>query len=169
MEYEFILDGVPARIAMEKKGDRFVVREGENVFEAEILAISPNEITVRAGGRRRKVFSARRGDLTFISVDGRTYTLETPGSGSGRSAAGEEPAVEGILQTKAPMPGKVIQVAVAEGDEVRKNQTLVIVEAMKMENEIKSAAAGVVKKIHVSVGDLVDSQKPLVEVETKTL
>jgi biotin carboxyl carrier protein len=66
------------------------------------------------------------------------------------------------------MPGKVTKIAVAEGEEVRKNQTLVIVEAMKMENEIKSAIDGVVKKIHVAVGDLVDSERPLIEVEKKS-
>ena len=58
------------------------------------------------------------------------------------------------------MPGKVIKVNVAEGDEVRKNQTLVIVEAMKMENEIKTASMGVVKKIYVAAGDLVDAEQP---------
>jgi biotin carboxyl carrier protein len=50
---------------------------------------------------------------------------------------------------------------------VRKNQTLVIVEAMKMENEIKSGIEGIVKKIHVLAGDLVDSEKPLIELEPK--
>jgi len=169
MEFEFIVDGHPARIGLDKKGDGFVVREGESVFEAGIRTVAPNEIAVLAGGRRRRIFLARRGDTIFVSVDGRTYNLETPRPESGRSASGEDPSIEGILRVKAPMPGKVIKIAVAEGEEVRKNQTLIIVEAMKMENEIKSAAAGVVKKIHVAVGDLVDSQKPLVEVETKAL
>jgi biotin carboxyl carrier protein len=65
------------------------------------------------------------------------------------------------------MPGKVTKIAVVEGENVRKNQTLVIVEAMKMENEIKTAIDGVVTKIHVAVGDLVDSERPLIEVEKK--
>jgi biotin carboxyl carrier protein len=65
------------------------------------------------------------------------------------------------------MPGKVTKVAVAEGEEVRKNQTLVIVEAMKMENEIKTSIDGVVAKIHVAAGDLVDAERPLVEIEPK--
>ncbi len=64
---------------------------------------------------------------------------------------------------KAPMPGKVIKIDVSEKEEVRKNQTLVVVEAMKMENEIKSTIDGYVKKIFVSAGDLVDSEKPLIE------
>jgi biotin carboxyl carrier protein len=66
------------------------------------------------------------------------------------------------------MPGKVIKVNVTEGQEVRKNQSLVIVEAMKMENEIRAAAEGVVKRIYVSAGELVDSEKTLIELESKT-
>ena len=74
---------------------------------------------------------------------------------------------KGGRHVKAPMPGKVIKLNVAEGEEVRKNQTLVIVEAMKMENEIKSAIDGNVKKIHVAAGELVDSEKSLIEIEPK--
>jgi biotin carboxyl carrier protein len=65
------------------------------------------------------------------------------------------------------MPGKVIKVNVSEGQEVRKNQSLLIVEAMKMENDIKAGAEGVVRKIHVQPGELVDSVKTLIELEPK--
>ena len=66
---------------------------------------------------------------------------------------------------KAPMPGKVIKTCVSVNDEVRKNQTLAIVEAMKMENEIKASVDGTIKEIHVAAGDLVDSEMPLIELE----
>ena len=69
----------------------------------------------------------------------------------------------------APMPGKVIKINVAEAEEIRKNQTLAIVEAMKMENEIKSSIEGFVKKIFVSAGELVDSSKPLLEISPKAV
>ena len=63
------------------------------------------------------------------------------------------------------MPGKVIKINVSENEKVRKNQTLAIVEAMKMENEIKSSIDGTVKKIFAADGDLVDSENPLIELE----
>ncbi len=69
----------------------------------------------------------------------------------------------GISLVKAPMPGRVIKLLVAEGDMVRKNQTLAIVEAMKMENEIKSACEAKVRRIFVAAGELVDSDRPLIE------
>jgi pyruvate carboxylase subunit B len=63
------------------------------------------------------------------------------------------------------MPGKVIAVLVAEGDSVEKGQGLAIVEAMKMENEVHSPIAGVVKEIRVKPGDTVEGGAVLVIVE----
>jgi biotin carboxyl carrier protein len=63
------------------------------------------------------------------------------------------------------MPGKVIEVLVAEGDSVEKGQGLVIVEAMKMENEVRSPIAGEVKEIKVKPGDTVEGGAVLVIVE----
>ena len=61
---------------------------------------------------------------------------------------------------------KVIKFNVAEGDKVRKNQTLAVVEAMKMKNELKSPGDGTVKKTYASAGDIVDTGKPLLEIES---
>ena len=64
------------------------------------------------------------------------------------------------------MPGNLIKVMVKEGDAVEEGQALVIVEAMKMENEIRSPSNGIVKSVNFSVGDLVDAGVPIVELET---
>jgi biotin carboxyl carrier protein len=63
------------------------------------------------------------------------------------------------------MPGKVIAVLVAEGDKVDKGQGLVIVEAMKMENEVRSPIAGTVKEVRVKAGEPVDGGAALLFVE----
>ncbi|MDK2783686.1 MAG: glutaconyl-CoA/methylmalonyl-CoA decarboxylase subunit gamma, partial [Thermococcaceae archaeon] len=62
-----------------------------------------------------------------------------------------------------PMPGKVLRILVREGDEVKAGQGLLVLEAMKMENEIPSPRDGVVKKILVKEGDTVDTGQPLIE------
>ena len=67
---------------------------------------------------------------------------------------------------RAPMPGLVVQLEVAEGDQVTSGQGLVIVEAMKMENELKSEGEGTVKRILVEPGQAVDKDQVLVEFET---
>lgn len=67
-----------------------------------------------------------------------------------------------VLQVKAPMPGLVLNVIVAEGDEVKKGDSLLVLEAMKMENMIKSPSDGVVKKIEIKQGDKVEKNQVLI-------
>jgi pyruvate carboxylase subunit B len=63
------------------------------------------------------------------------------------------------------MPGKVVEVLVAVGDAVEKDQGVLIIEAMKMENEVRTSAAGTVKGIHVAKGQAVESGELLIELE----
>jgi len=86
----------------------------------------------------------------------------------GRRAAGAGAlggAVDGEQRVIAPMPGRVVRVLVAPGDEVAARQGLVVVEAMKMENELGSPKAGRVKDVQVSPGTPVEAGRVLVVVE----
>jgi pyruvate carboxylase subunit B len=105
-----------------------------------------------------------------VGMHGRTHALEVVDertmairklAGSGAGAAGPRPVV-------APMPGMVVKVEVAEGDVVRAGQGIVIVEAMKMENELRASAAGRVTRVHVQRGVAVAKDQVLVELEAVT-
>jgi pyruvate carboxylase subunit B len=76
-----------------------------------------------------------------------------------RAAAG----AAGPRPVKAPMPGLVVRVEVDEGDEVREGQGVVIVEAMKMENELRAEADGRVARVCVAAGDAVEKDQVLLE------
>jgi biotin carboxyl carrier protein len=107
-----------------------------------------------------------KGDEYRILVDGRNYHVNLVDErrvrvGGGQAGGG----VQGRQTVSVPMPGKVIAVLVTEGDKVEKGQGLVIVEAMKMENEVRSPIAGEVKEIKVKQGDTVEGGKALVIVE----
>ncbi len=65
----------------------------------------------------------------------------------------------------APIAGKVVKVLVAVGDEVAEGQGIIVLEAMKMENEIKASRAAVIKAVHVEAGQSVDTQEPLLTLE----
>ncbi|HUL01136.1 MAG TPA: biotin/lipoyl-containing protein [Nitrospirota bacterium] len=69
------------------------------------------------------------------------------------------------MNVNAPMPGKIISVKVKVGDSVKKGQELLIMEALKMQNAIRTPGDGVVKEIHVKAGDPVQTGAPLVTVE----
>ncbi len=77
-------------------------------------------------------------------------------TGVGGASLGPKPIV-------APMPGLIVRVEVAEGESIKAGQGLVIVEAMKMENELKSDADGVVTRIHVEVGQTVEKDQLLID------
>lgn len=165
MEFEFLVNGILRKITLEKKEGLFVFLDGENAFEADVQYVSSHEISVLIGNRCYQVFLAKHKDCRHILIDGESFTVKEPtGEGAGFKE-GEERTSEGTLLIKAPMPGKVIKVCVSEEEAVHKNQTLAIVEAMKMENEIKASADGTIKTVHVSAGELVDSEKPLIELD----
>lgn len=65
----------------------------------------------------------------------------------------------------APMPGLIVGMKVSVGDNVDEGSTIVVMEAMKMQNELTTASAGVVREIHVAIGDTVESQAPLVVID----
>ena len=88
-------------------------------------------------------------------VDERTRSI--------REVAGLQGGPRGTSSLKAPMPGMVVKVEVREGDQVMPGQGLVIVEAMKMENELKAEGEGRVSKILVEPGQAVDKDQVLIE------
>jgi biotin carboxyl carrier protein len=167
--FELLLDGELRKISVEVRDGALVVHEGGRVLETGVRRISANELRLRFGDRSVRVFLAKDGERTFVAVDGRQYVVSEPRAEAGRPGEGDERAAGGSLRVKAPMPGKVTKLAVSEGEKVRRNQTLVIVEAMKMENEIKTSIDGVVAKVHVAAGDLVDAEKTLIEIEPKAV
>jgi biotin carboxyl carrier protein len=167
VDYEFLVDGTSRTITLEKKGNHYTVSTGGKTIEADIQQISPHVVSIIIKGRSHKIYIAWDNKQQFISLDGLQFEIKEPSQESNNYLAGEGKSEADMLLVKAPMPGKVIKINVSENEEVRQNQTLAIVEAMKMENEIKSSIDGVVKKIYVSTGDLVDVDKPLIELGLK--
>ena len=101
-----------------------------------------------------------------VLVDGRNYhihLLDERRMRLGGLQAGIE--LQGRQRVSVPMPGKVIAVLVSEGDKVERGQGLVIVEAMKMENEVRSPIAGEVKEVKVKAGDSLEAGAALLVVE----
>jgi pyruvate carboxylase subunit B len=104
---------------------------------------------LHVGGRR----------FTTEAVDERTRAIREM-TGLGAAAAGPRPI-------RAPMPGLVVKVEVEEGSVVEQGQGVVIIEAMKMENELKAESAGVVSRVHVSAGEPVEKDQILVDLEAR--
>lgn len=100
----------------------------------------------------------------IIKINGNIYTLNVEDQYDQllKQLGMDNLAVNKILQVKAPMPGLVLSVLVAEGDEVKKGDSLLVLEAMKMENMIKSPSDGIIKKIEVKPGNTVEKNELLI-------
>jgi biotin carboxyl carrier protein len=105
-----------------------------------------------------------RGEL-LITLDGRTIAASVNARRTGRAAADSGAHAHGEQKVVAPMPGRVVRVLVEAGDEVAARQGVVVVEAMKMENELRSPKAGRVKEVAVAAGASVEAGRTLVVIE----
>jgi geranyl-CoA carboxylase alpha subunit len=100
----------------------------------------------------------RKGDKTYVSVDGRVFEVEK------FSASRSRVGVAGSGEGRAPMPGQIVEVLVGNGEAVTEGQTLIILEAMKMQQPIKADFEGVVSELTVTIGDQVNDGQLLVRV-----
>jgi biotin carboxyl carrier protein len=165
----------------------FIAKLGEQSYSVEIeeigkslyrVAIDGNDFLVDGKKTGRTNYSLIVDNRSFeievdnaadeyrVLVDGRNYHVHLIDERRVRVGGGQsEIELQGRQKISVPMPGKVIAVLVSEGDSVERGQGLVIVEAMKMENEVRSPIAGEVKEIKVKPGDAVEGGAVLVIVE----
>ena len=128
---------------------------------ADLQALGDGWFLVTEGDKRWRVAVAEAPDGTWVFVDGQVARLTAKTSGSSRRGA-KHGSDTGVM---APMPATVVSINAAVGDAVTDGQTLIVLEAMKMELPIKSPRAGLVKAIHCAKGDLVQPNVSLLEIE----
>jgi biotin carboxyl carrier protein len=140
--------------------EQFHVFVGDRRFEIAAQAGELGRLDLCVDGRRQRAYVARQGDHTYVWIDGDVYTLVKPDMRQRRTQA---PGQGGALE--AAMPGRVLDVLVKEGDAVRRGDTLVLLEAMKMELRIQASSDGVVNKVLIRAGQVLERGQKLVEIE----
>lgn len=167
MEYEFKVEDKVYNLKIELKDGNYKIElDGKN-YDINAESISPNTISFLVDGKTLTAYLAQSDDKVYVSINGEEFCIEKPDEKGKKGFAEEHAHVGEKDSVSTPMPGKVVKILIKVGDEVRKNQTLVIVEAMKMENEIKSPTVAKIKKINFKEGDLVDTGQPIVELEPR--
>jgi biotin carboxyl carrier protein len=128
--------------------------------QSSIAEIGPGIFSVLLGHRSLAVHIPSKGEEREVWVEGRRYTISVadPRDRSGRQ---KKQTTSGPLELHAQMPGKVIKLLVAQGAVVQAGQGLIVVEAMKMQNEMKSPRDGSVTKIYVAEGAAVAAGEKL--------
>ncbi len=157
-----------------------IVASGDREVQVEAQAEAHGHWTIAIDGREYRVDAATAGrpDVLSVIVDGRQTTASVRALGKGvyvvdgaelrvidpRSrdfAAAAEQAENGVFEATAYMPGRVTAVLASEGEDVASGQGILVLEAMKMENEIPSEIDGRLGKVLVEVGQTVDGGDPL--------
>lgn len=136
---------------------------GGKTVEVEILRADTEHgiLDFLLDGERVTAYVSSDHARRWVTVNGRTFVLTRP-SASRKSGSGHHHAAGELT---APMPGQIRAVNVREGEAVTKGQTLLILEAMKMEIRIQAPADGIVKKLLVNQGQTVEREQALITVE----
>lgn len=142
-------------------GDGYVAVMDDKTVSVKIVRIDPEHgrMELLIDGQRLVAYVSSDGAKRWVTIDGRTLML-TKASGAKRGSRGEN---AGTLT--APMPGLVRSVVAGVGDAVSKGQTLLTIEAMKMEIRIQAPGDGTVKMLHVKQGQTVEREQLLIEVQ----
>ena len=166
----------PARIAVQVDGALFVVEIEETPAGGLAVRVDGDPVDVDArldasgngsllmDGVSHVVDRDAGAGATTVIVDGETFHVQIEGDAARRRGGTTDGHHAGGQRLVAPMPGKVAAVLVTVGQSVERGAGLVVLEAMKMENEFRATGRGVVTEIHVSPGQAVNAGDLLVVV-----
>ena len=168
MKYNVRIAEENIELEVRHSGNATEVVVGDRVLAADLVRIAGSPVySLVLDGRSHEVSVHRRSGRFELVVGGESYDADVMDERAMRiaEATGDEGEKQSGETVLAPMPGVVVGVAIAVGDTVTPGQGVITLEAMKMENELKSAVEGVVKEIKVEVGQGVAQGEPLVVIE----
>ena len=166
MTYEVVLtarDGSQKTFKVERAESTVRV----NGTEVKVDASAPfgGALSLLIGGKSYEALASVVSGEQVIVIDGHRFVAEISDPRSLKSRRRAGAGQEGPKKVTAPMPGKVIRIVAQSGDEVAAGDGVVVIEAMKMQNELKSPKAGKVAKIAVKEGDTVNPGDTLAVIE----
>jgi biotin carboxyl carrier protein len=143
----------------------FVARLDGETIEMDATLLKPGVLSITIAGHAYRCVLEDTADGAAVHVAGERfeYEMQDPRSLKARRSHGD--AAEGPKPIKAPMPGRVVRILVKPGADVEANQGIVVIEAMKMQNELKAPKAGKVREIRVEPGTAVRVGEVLAVIE----
>jgi len=159
-------EGTEQTLELARVGARVVATIADRRYEIEAHEIEPGVYLLQTGGR---VYECRVGKAmdatTEVQVGAQIFQIALSDPKRLRHTAATGAQTSGRAQVVAAMPGKVVRVVVAQGAQVEAGDALLVVEAMKMQNEMKSPKSGTVVELHATAGATVNAGDMLVVVE----
>ncbi|MFX1533946.1 MAG: biotin/lipoyl-containing protein [Promethearchaeota archaeon] len=140
----------------------FVVKVDKQTIPVTAEVVGPSRLHLNFDQHIAKCAVVKEGDKHFVFLDGEIYEfLKT----TAQTQTNEAERADGENNIRSPMPGRVIDVCVKEGEQVKANQDIVVIEAMKMETRLTAPCDAIVKSVAIKTGDQVDTDLILVELE----
>lgn len=137
---------MPLEIIIQKNG-RMLFRMGTRLYKIDNIDVNEQNVSFSVNGKYFETTVKDEQDLL----------LEKLGFHAG--------AIASTSSLNAPMPGKILELLITDGDSVEEGQPVLILEAMKMENELKSPSKGVISKLHIQQGENVEKNQILIDIE----
>jgi acetyl/propionyl-CoA carboxylase alpha subunit len=147
-------------ISIDRQGEGYRAVVDGIAYPVEVLDVQPGQVSLLLDGRPVTFYWATEAGKRWISLQGCVYTLEKPSSQT-TTRRGEILSEESV---RAPMPSQVRSISVQPGDIISKGQTLMILEAMKMEIRVQAPRPGRIKRLLVEEGQTVDRNEKLAEI-----
>lgn len=151
----------PIELTPGSSGKSFRVHAADQTLDIEILQAKDGFLEFLINGKHITAHVSTDNARRWVTVNGQTLVL-TKSSGSRKSRGGHAHAAG---EMTAPMPGQIRALNVEEGDDVTRGQTLLLLEAMKMEIRVQAPQDGKIKKIFVKQGQTVEREQLLIEIE----
>src|SRR5215471_18946363 len=166
MTYDVIVDGKTHQVELERGEKIWSCKVDGQTIEVDAALTARDVLSVLVGGKAYEVKRERslQGELHMVIGSAR-YAIDVQDPRSLKTRRAIAGAEAGPQKVKAPMPGKIVRIMVAEGDEVKSGQGVIVMEAMKMQNEMKSLKDGKVQKIVAAEGSAVNAGDTLAIIE----
>ena len=169
MQYEVEVNGRVRRVAVQRDGGRFTISVDDRAWRVEAALIDAGTLSLIVGGGKScevSVAPDAATGLLKVRVGAMPFDVALNTGRRGRRAgSNQDVSASGPQRIVAPMPGKIVRVAVTAGSAVRARQTVVVIEAMKMENELRAGRDGTVGELHAREGASVEAGELLVVIQ----
>jgi len=162
MKFDVLIDNARRSVELKRDANRWRISLDGEPLDADAVEIAPNIYSVLLNGKSHEVrITPKPTGALALQTDHQEFTADLldPRAWRGRRHGALE--AEGRQQVAAPMPGKIVRLLVQAGDNVEAGQGLIVVEAMKMQNEIRSPKSGTVERLLAKEGQPVNAGEVL--------
>lgn len=153
----------PKKISFLKKDGSIEIECDGQQTQYDVVPLGPNRYSLIIDGRSHLATVVKHNDSLIVDIDNSTHELMLVDQKHYQTKKRRrKQKKDGSSDVVSPMPGKVVDILVEKGQSVKEGDGLIVIEAMKMENELKATSNGIIQEINVSPGEAVDANKTLI-------